>query len=70
MEERPSPSSTNQISSFLELQRHKGKAIVEFAAEAYAVLESEGHVRIGVKRHGDLSKEVKIGWDFDFSCEL
>ena len=36
-------------------------AVVEFTASSCAVLENEGHVRVGVRRSGDMSQEVKIG---------
>lgn len=41
--------------------RFPAKAVVEFTAATCAVLENEGHVRIGVKREGDISRETSIG---------
>ncbi|KAH9502544.1 Sodium/calcium exchanger 3 [Bulinus truncatus] len=48
------------VSSHDVVLQHK-KSVVEFTAATCSVLENEGSVRIGVKRTGDLSKEIKIG---------
>ncbi|GFO31494.1 sodium/calcium exchanger, partial [Plakobranchus ocellatus] len=40
---------------------HPGKAVIEFTTATCAVLENEGYVRIGVKRTGDMSKEINVG---------
>ncbi|KAK7113071.1 sodium/calcium exchanger 3-like [Littorina saxatilis] len=37
------------------------KALVEFTCTSCAVLENEGHVRLGIRRYGNMDKEVKIG---------
>ncbi|GAB1604677.1 sodium/calcium exchanger 3-like [Argonauta hians] len=37
-----------------DLSDHGNKAVVEFTASSYAVMENEGHVKIGIKRTGCL----------------
>jgi hypothetical protein len=37
------------------------KAIVEFTSASCAVLENEGQVRLGIRRYGNMDKEVAIG---------
>ena len=37
------------------------KAIVEFTSATCAVLENEGHVRLGIRRYGNMDKEITIG---------
>ncbi|KAL8609364.1 hypothetical protein ACOMHN_008158 [Nucella lapillus] len=37
------------------------KAVVEFTSASCAVLENEGHVRLGIRRYGNMEKEVKVG---------
>ena len=36
------------------------KAVVEFTAATSAVLENEGKVRLGIKRHGNLCAPVTV----------
>ncbi|XP_059147514.1 sodium/calcium exchanger 2-like [Physella acuta] len=40
---------------------HLKKSMVEFTAATCTVLENEGQVRVGIRRHGDLSKTITIG---------
>lgn len=38
------------------------KAVVEFTSSACAVLENEGHVRLCIRRYGNMDKEIKVGY--------
>ncbi|KAL8603603.1 hypothetical protein ACOMHN_022555 [Nucella lapillus] len=37
------------------------KAVVEFTSATCAVLENEGHVRLGIRRYGNMEKDISVG---------
>ncbi|KAK3696289.1 hypothetical protein RRG08_027726 [Elysia crispata] len=59
--EKNGTTALNGSAVTTELTPHPGKATVEFTTATCAVLENEGYVRIGVKRTGDMNKEIKVG---------
>ncbi|XP_076456318.1 sodium/calcium exchanger Calx-like [Babylonia areolata] len=45
----------------LDQVRFVDKAVIEFTSASCAVLENEGHVRLGIRRFGNMDKEVTVG---------
>ncbi|KAK7507405.1 hypothetical protein BaRGS_00001340 [Batillaria attramentaria] len=37
------------------------KAVVEFTCASCAVMENEGHVRLGIRRYGNMDREISVG---------
>jgi hypothetical protein len=46
--------------SSIDLSENGKKAVIEFTAASCAVLESEGHVRLGITRNGNLQATVTV----------
>ncbi|XP_071105716.1 sodium/calcium exchanger 3-like isoform X1 [Haliotis cracherodii] len=47
--------------SSLDISESGKKAVIEFTAASCAVLENEGHVRLGVRRSGDVESSITVG---------
>ena len=57
-EERTESSSA--ITKHVDHSDGGRKPVIEFTAAAVAVMENEGKVRVGIRRHGKLDREVSV----------